>query len=242
VRRVAIALAWVVGPWYLLSLVVGGRVLPFPHIVTARFVAILPEILSHAGASLLRVLGALAAASVVALPLGLAMGRSPRVDRALAPAAYLLYPVPKIALLPVLLLLLGTGNLTRVALVALVLVFQMLLAVRDGARSVDPRYILSIDSLGGDRWDRFRHVIWPSVLPRLLTAMRIGSATALAVLFFAETFFTKVGLGYFIVDSWMKLSYPDMYAGILAMSLLGLALFAAIDRVERTVVRWQRPG
>jgi len=241
VRRVVVALAWVVVPWYLVSLLAGARVVPFPHLVAVRFVALVPDLLVHAGASLLRVLGALALAGALAVPLGLAMGRSRRLDRSLAPASYLFYPVPKIALLPVLLLVLGTGDLTRVVLVALVLFFQMLLAVRDGARSVDEHYLLSLDSLGGTRLDRFRHVIWPLVVPRLLTAMRIGSATAIAVLFFAETFFTDVGLGYFIMDGWMKLSYLDMYAGIVAMSLLGLGMFVVIDRVERVVTRWQRP-
>jgi NitT/TauT family transport system permease protein len=218
----------------------GGRVLPPPHDVAVRFAQIVPQLVRHAGASLLRVLAALAVAGVLALPIGLAMGRSRRADRMLSPAAYLLYPVPKIALLPMLLLLLGTGNVARVVLVALVLFFQMLLAVRDGAKAVDEHYLLSIDSLGGGRWERLRHVILPSVLPRLLTAMRIGSATAIAVLFFAETFFTRVGLGYFIVDSWMKLTYLDMYAGILAMSLLGLSLFVGIDAVDRRVSRWRR--
>lgn len=239
-RRALLALVWIVAPWYALTLVAGSRVVPPPHVVVVRFAELLPSLLVHAGASLLRVLGALAAAGALALPVGLAMGRSQRADRLLAPAAYLLYPVPKIALLPVLLLLLGTGDLTRVVLVALVLFFQMLLAVRDGARAVDEHYLLSIDSLGGTRRDRLRYVVLPSVLPRLLTALRIGSATAIAVLFFAETFFTDVGLGYFIVDAWTKLAYVEMYCGILAMSLMGLALFVVIDRVDRRVNRWQR--
>ncbi|MFP4114235.1 MAG: ABC transporter permease [Spirochaetota bacterium] len=241
-RRSLLAVAWIVVPWFALSWLVGARVLPPPHLVAIRFAELLPVLLRHAGASLLRVVGALVAAGALAVPVGLAMGRSRRADATLAPMAYVLYPVPKIALLPVLLLLLGAGDLTRVVLVSLVLFFQMLLAVRDGAKAVDERYLLSLDSLGGRPWDRLRHVIWPSVLPRLLTAMRIGTATAIAVLFFAETFFTSVGLGYFIMDSWMKLSYLDMYAGILAMSLLGLGLFVVIDRVDRRVGRWRRTG
>jgi NitT/TauT family transport system permease protein len=209
--------------------------------VLARFWELLSQgLLLHAGASLARVLLALALAALVAVPLGIALGRSKRLDLLLSPAAYLLYPVPKIALLPILLLLFGTGDLTRVIVVFLVLFFQVLLAVRDGARSVSTIQLRSIDSLGGGRWDRFRFVIWPSVVPRLLTALRVGSGTALAVLFFAETFFTRFGLGFFIVDSWMKLSYLDMFAGILAISLLGFVLFSVIDLVERRVTRWAK--
>ena len=91
----------------------------------------------------------------------------------------------------------------------------------------------------GTRFDRLRYVVWPVVVPGLLTALRVGSGTALAVLFFAETFFTRYGLGFYIVDSWMKLAYPDMFAGIVAMSLLGLGLFSVIDAVDRRVSRWR---
>lgn len=239
-RRSAIGLLIVIGSWWLLSLAV-DRVLPSPFAVAVRFGELLASgLLRHMGASLLRVMAALAASALLATPLGILLGRHRWADRILSPVAYLLYPVPKIALLPLLLLLLGSGNLTRVTVVSLVLFFQVLLAVRDAARGIDAHYFISIAALGGRRWDRFRAVIWPSVLPRLLTALRIGSGTALAVLFFAETFFTRFGLGFFIVDSWMKLSYIDMFAGIVAISLLGLALFAAIDLVERRATRWTR--
>lgn len=239
-RSFAVALGSLLGVWLLLSVALGGRVVPPPQEVFLVIVRLFPEVLSkHLGASLLRVLGALLLSAVTALPLGLAMGRNLLVDRALSPIAYLLYPVPKIALLPILLILLGAGNLTRVVLVSLVLFFQILLAVRDGVRRIDDRYFLSIDSLGAGPSDRLRYVIWPAVLPRLLTALRIGSGTALAVLFFAETFFTRYGLGYFIVDSWMKLAYPEMLAGIVVIAMLGLFLFYVIDRLEERFTRWQ---
>jgi NitT/TauT family transport system permease protein len=226
--------------WLLVSVLVGNRLVPFPWTVLAVTVDLFHKILwRHLLASLLRVLGALCLALVTAVPLGLLMGSSRLADRLLSPVAYLLYPVPKVALLPILLILFGAGDLTRVVLLVLVLFFQMLLAVRDGVRSIDYGYLLSIDSLGANKRQRLRYVVWPAVLPRLLTALRIGSGTALAVLFFAETFFTRYGLGFFIVDSWMKLSYSEMLAGIVVIALLGLALFFAVDSLERRVTRWQ---
>jgi ABC-type nitrate/sulfonate/bicarbonate transport system permease component len=240
VRSFAIGLASLLAVWILLSAILGSRVVPPPQEVFLVLLRLFPTVLyKHLGASFLRVLGALGLSVATAVPLGLAMGRNSLVDRALSPIAYLLYPVPKVALLPILLILLGAGDLTRVVLVALVLFFQMLLAVRDGVRRIDNRYLLSIDSLGAGAWDRLRYVIWPAVLPRLLTALRIGSGTALAVLFFAETFFTRYGLGFFIVDSWMKLAYPEMLAGIVMIAFLGLFLFFVIDRLEERFTRWQ---
>jgi NitT/TauT family transport system permease protein len=90
--------------------------------------------------------------------------------------------------------------------------------------------------------DFLRFVVLPAILPAVLTALRIGSGTALAVLFFAETFFTELGLGIFIVDGWMKASYADMLAGIVAIGLLGLLLFTVLDRAQRLLCRWQRRG
>ncbi len=82
-------------------------------------------------------------------------------------------------------------------------------------------------------------MLWPSLLPALLAALRVGSGTALAVLFFAETFFTRYGLGGFLVDSWMRAAYVDLFAGIVGLGLLGLLLFAAIDLAERRFCRWR---
>jgi NitT/TauT family transport system permease protein len=148
--------------------------------------------------------------------------------------------VPKIALLPVVILLFGIGNVAKVLLVCLVLFFQILVAVRDGARAVESGYLLAIRSLGARPFHVFRYVIWPALLPRLLTALRIGSGTALAVLFFAETFFTRYGLGFYIVDAWTRLAYTQMFAGIVAIGLTGLLLFACIDVLERRYCGWQR--
>ena len=132
----------------------------------------------------------------------------------MTPFAYLLAPVPKIALLPVIMLLVGLGEASRVIVVFLVLFFQFLVAARDGARAVPEAYYLSLASLGARPRHLLRWVTWPAVLPALFTALRVGIATALAVLFFAETFGTRWGLGYFVVESWMRMAYPDLYAGV----------------------------
>jgi NitT/TauT family transport system permease protein len=192
----------------------------------------------HVLATLGRAVAAIAAASCLAVPAAILMGRSPTADALLGPAAYLLYPVPKIALLPVALLLLGLGNLTRIFIVALVLFFPILITVRDAVQSLDAGYFLSIRSLGARPRHVLRFLLVPALLRPLFTALRIGIGTALAVLFFAETFFTRYGLGYLIIDSWMRIAYDQMFAGILAMSVLGLALFALLEALERRLCRW----
>jgi NitT/TauT family transport system permease protein len=85
-------------------------------------------------------------------------------------------------------------------------------------------------------------VIVPAVLPDLFTSLRISVGTSISVLFFAENFATRFGIGYFIVDSWLKLDYVAMFAGIVAIALMGLALFGFLDFLEKKICKWHQPG
>ena len=217
------------------------RVVPAPWSVVLRTVSLLPDpLLIHLTASLGRVGAAMVAAFGTAVPLGIVMGRNRTIDRILSPAVYLLYPVPKIAFLPVAILLAGLGNISKAGIVAVVLFFQVLVAVRDGVTSTPAQYVTAVRSLGAGRLGVLRFVIIPTVLPRLFTAFRIGSATALSVLFFAETFSSDYGLGHFILDSWVRVAYTDMYAGILTLGLTGYGLFVLADLAERPACPWLR--
>ena len=227
--------------WYALSLALGSRIIPAPHTVFPVFLNLLVRgLLAHALSTLGRTLAALAVSFILALPIGIAMGKIRWIDDLLSPVTYLLYPVPKIALLPIVLLLFGITDTAKVSVVALVLFFQILLEVRGSVKSIPREYLLSITTLGAKPSQKVFLVIWPFILPHIFTALRIGSGTALAVLFFAETFFSSRGLGFFIMDSWMRISYPEMFAGILMMALLGLGLFLLIDRLEKLFCPWHR--
>ena len=170
-------LASVALAWWVCSAVIPGGFVPAPGPSLARFLSLVPGPLAvHAAASLARVAAALALALVSAVPAGMAIGRSPRVDRLLAPVIYVLYPVPKIALLPVLMLLFGLGDSSKVLLVFLVLFFQVLVSVRDASREVPAPFVLSLRSLGGNRWHAVRFVLVPSLVPALLSSLRIGGS------------------------------------------------------------------
>ncbi len=226
--------------WWIASLASGGKIIPDPPTVLLRFFVLLPSVLwRHALASLARITAGLALALLTAVPAGLLTGRSQPLDRAVSPLAYLLYPVPKIALLPAIMLLFGLTDASKVIVVFLVLFFQLFVAARDAVKGIPEQYMTSLRSLGAGRLQSARYVIWPALLPQVLSALRIGAGTALAVLFFAETFGTRLGLGYFVMESWMRLAYPDMYAGILGLGILGLAIFKSIDAVQQRACRWQ---
>ncbi|MGB9826400.1 MAG: ABC transporter permease, partial [Desulfofundulus sp.] len=124
--------------------------------------------------------------------------------------------------------------------ITLVVFFQILMATRDAARNVNKAMVLSVASLGAGRLDVYRHVIWPAVLPEVLTALRIGSGTAIAVLFFSESIASQEGLGYYLMDAWSRYAYDEMFAGIIAMGTLGYLLYLCLDWLEKTVCPWKR--
>lgn len=232
-----LALGW----WALAENFRGGDLLPGPGKAGTAFLEALATraFWDHFQASALRVVSAMALAWLVAFPLGILMGSSKRLDAWLAPLVFLTYPVPKIVLLPVVLLLFGLGDFSKIFLIALIVGYQVLVAVRDGVAGLNPKYVDSVRTLGAGPWPLFRHVFLPAALPHGFTALRLGTGTGIAVLFFAESFATSRGLGYLIMDAWGRLDYGGMFVGILGMSVLGAALFEIIGALERGLCRWQ---
>uniref|UniRef100_A0A7C3RB24 ABC transporter permease n=1 Tax=Archaeoglobus fulgidus TaxID=2234 RepID=A0A7C3RB24_ARCFL len=222
--------------WGVASYLLKNPALPSPVEVLVLMLS-RRELLSHAAVSLLRVIYSLALALSLALPAGI-FSREKVVDVAVSPVIYLLYPIPHIVLLPLYILIFGIGDLSRVLLIATILFFQIAVTTRDAAKQVSEYYIYSILSLGASKIDIYRHVIIPAVMPKIMTALRISIGTAIAVLFFAESFATTSGLGYLIIDSWSRADYRMMYAAITTMALLGFMLYVIVENVERRVCRW----
>jgi len=238
---VGAALFLLVG-WAALALAVGSPALPGPLVAISAFWVSLPELLPHAAISLVRVIAAMVLGTLFAVPAGLALGRSPRADAVFAPLVFLTYPIPKVVFLPVLLVLLGLGNAPKIALIALIVFFQILVTARDAAKAVPEASVVSVRSLGATSWQIARHVVVPAALPEIFTALRIGTGTAIAVLFLAESIAGTNGLGYFIVDAWGRIDYPQMFAGIIGMALLGVVLYEGLDAIESRVTRWRTAG
>ncbi|MBN2848877.1 MAG: ABC transporter permease subunit [Coriobacteriia bacterium] len=226
--------------WELLALALASPALPGPYTALPAFAMLAPDLIGHAGLSLWRVSGAMVIGATLAVPLGLAIGRSELADSMFAPLMFLTYPVPKVVFLPVLLVLFGLGDVSKIVLIATIVFFQILLTARDAARAVPEGAVLSVRSLGAARVDIAQHVIFPAALPDIFTALRISTGTAVAVLFLAESIAGTDGLGWFIMDAWGRIDYPRMFAGILAMALSGVLLYEAIEVAERLSMRWRR--
>jgi len=227
--------------WGIASAVIHSVALPPPGLVFSVFLRDLMsgELIPHIAVSTFRVAAGIVLAVSFAVPLGLLTGSEKRIDRHLAPMIYLLYPIPRIVLLPLIIILFGIGDFSKIFLIGLIVFFQVLVTTRDAARNVDRYFIYSMLSLGADRRQVYRHVIFPAALPKILTALRIGIGTAIAILFFTESFATTKGLGYLIMDSWGRSNYVELYSGILGMAFLGFFLYVLLERTEKKVCRWK---
>ncbi len=188
--------------------------------------------------STLRVVLGILLALVTAVPLGLAVGAEKSLRRRLSPFIYLLYPIPHVVLLPLIIILFGIGNFSKIFLIALVVFFQILVTTRDAAKNIHRNYFYSMQTLGAGKTQVYRHVILPASMPKILTALRISIGTAIAILFFVESFATTRGLGYIIMDSWGRADYVALYTGISCLALLGFTLYLLLDWLERRICRW----
>ena len=228
--------------WQVLAMALRQPILPTPVAVFQAFFRELftGELTEHMLASLWRVLASTALAIALAVPAGLVLGQSRRLNSLFSPTIYLIYPIPKVVLVPIVLLFLGIGDTAKIFLIFMILFFQILVLVRDQAASIRPELIQSVRSLGAGRRALFRFVYWPASLPAILTALRQSVGTAVAVLYVAELFATQRGLGYYIYYSGSTLfDYPAMYAGIVALSLMGLGLYFGVDWLEHVLCPWQ---
>lgn len=239
-RHVVFATAAVVAFWQVAALLLNNSVLPGPGAALAALVREIPRGLAgHFLVSGYRLVASMVLATLFAAPLGLLIGQSARLNSTVSPLLYLIYPVPKIVFLPIIMLFLGTGDGSKVFMIALILFFQILVVVRDACLGVRPELVQSVRSLGAGRADLLRYVYLPACLPSVLTALRVSTGTAIAVLFLAETFATQSGLAYYItVEAWGRMAYAEMYGGVIAMAVLGLATYVILDVLEKRACEW----
>jgi NitT/TauT family transport system permease protein len=236
----AVTVAALLGGWWVLSVAVSLPALPGPGAALRALARSWGEGLSyHTAVSAWRVVASLVLAAASAVPLGLVLGQARAADRVAGPVIYLTYPVPKSVFLPVVMAVLGLGDAARIFMVWLVVFFQVLVGTRDASRAISPQFLHSMRSLGASAADVYRHVVWPAVLPAVFSSLRVGLGTAIAVLFLAETWASQSGIGYFIMLAWTRLGWDDVFAGVLAMGVLGMGLYLLLDLLERVVCPWR---
>lgn len=225
--------------WYIFYFAINLVIIPSPHNTIITFVKLLPKTLSiHILMSFFRIFIAVTISLLVGVSIGLITGMNSKIDKLITPIVYMLYPVPKIAFLPVFMILLGIGDLSKIVLIIVIIIFQIIVTTRDGVKELSKELFYSVRSLGLSRPQIYKHMIIPGVMPNIITSLRISIGTSIAVLFYAENFATEYGIGYFIMNRWITVDYLGMFSGILALSIMGFGIFKLIDILENNLCEW----
>ncbi|MHC6595070.1 ABC transporter permease [Arthrobacter sp. C152] len=231
---------WEFGPQYLAA--PATRVfLPPLHDVLSAAARLLDtgQLQSHLQASLTRSVSGFGVAVVSAVALGLLIAWYGWLNSFLNPLLELFRNTATLALLPVFTLLLGIGEESKITIVAYAAFFPVLLNTIAGVRTVDPLLVRAARSLGLNSFRLFQKVILPSAVPTIFTGIRMAGTSSILVLIAAEMVGAKAGLGYLIVNSQASFLIPDMYAGILTVSVLGLLVNVLLVGLERHFSRWR---
>ncbi|MFI0357814.1 ABC transporter permease [Actinomadura sp. 9N407] len=200
------------------------------------------QLWSNAQASLVRSLAGFTLSIVIAVPLGLLIGWYRPVAELLGPLLEVFRNTAAIALLPVFILVLGIGETSKVSIVLYACTWPVLLNTISAVRTVDPALVKSARSLGLPAPRIFQKVVLPAAVPTVFTGVRLAGATAMLVMIVAEMVGAKEGLGYLINASQQNFAIKEMYAGIVAISAIGLSFNYLLVLVERRCTRWRPPG
>jgi NitT/TauT family transport system permease protein len=214
---------------------------PFSVIITTLAgMVVSGEIFTHLFISLQRSVFGFGLAVLIAIPLGLALGWYPGFSRLMNPLIETLRNIPTLAMYPVLILFLGIGEVSKVAIIFYAALWKILINTIGGVRSVDPLLIKAARSVGvTSDIEIFKKVIFPSAVPQIVSGMRLGATAAILVLVAAEMMGAKSGLGFLVTNSQYNFEIEKMYAAIICLVILGLVSNYVLVWFEKRATRWK---
>jgi ABC-type nitrate/sulfonate/bicarbonate transport system permease component len=221
--------------------VADSRFFPAPTAVFGELVELARsgELLTDLGWTAQRVAIGFLFGAIPGILLGLALGLSPVLNAFLRPIISAIYPVPKVALFPLVMMMFGLGETSKWVIVALAVFFQVFFSTLAGVLNIESIYLDVAKNFGANRWQAYRSIALPAALPYVLTGCQLGLGMALIVVVVAEQFGTKTGLGFLIWRSWQVFEVRDMFVGLMMVALLGTLLQFLMNRLEHRLVRWK---
>jgi ABC-type nitrate/sulfonate/bicarbonate transport system permease component len=217
------------------------RFFPAPSSICVELFALIRtgELVIDLGWTLQRVAIGFCLGAVPAVALGLVMGLSPMLNAVFRPIVAAIYPVPKIALFPLIMLMFGLGETSKWVIIAIAVFFQVFFSTLAGVINIDRIYLDVARNFGASRWQAYRLIAMPAALPFIFTGCQLGIGMALIVVVVAEQFGTKVGLGYLIWRSWQVFEVRDMFVGLMVVAILGYSIQLVMGALESQVVGWK---
>jgi NitT/TauT family transport system permease protein len=197
-----------------------------------------PEALINIAASLRRMAFGLALGTAVAVPIGLMMGRSRHVAAFFNPLLMVVYPVPKAALMPIIMLWIGIGDASKTLVIFLGVTLPVIYHSYQGALAVEPKMLWSAAAMGLGAPARLVRVVLPAALPEILVGCRTGLVIALITMVTSEMVARETGIGNILFNALDMAQYDTVYAMIAIIAVLGFALDAAFEQMRQRLVFW----
>ena len=217
------------------------RFFPAPSAILRELIEMLAsgELWGHVGVSLTRIAIGYCLGAAPGIVIGIAMGLSAGLRAVVQPIVHATFPIPKVAILPLLILMLGLGEASKYAIIAISVVYLVLINTHEGVRQINPIHFDVARNFGASRWLLFRDVALPGALPQILAGLKTSLGVALLVIVAAEFVGAKSGIGYLIWNSWQIFAVEKMYVGLLATAVLGFVSAGMFELAERLLVPWR---
>ena len=232
------------GIWQVAALVLNTDSFPTALVALRAVPSILgdKESLINILASLRRMAIAFSVALVVSVPLGLMMGRSRLVASFFNPLLMITYPVPKAALMPIIMLWLGVGDIAKMLVIFLGVSLPVIYHSFQGAKAVEEKMLWSGAAMGLTALQRMIRIVLPAALPEILTGCRTGLVLALITMVTSEMIARQSGAGNILFNSLDMGQYDTVYAMIIIIGAMGISIDAAFEKLRARLVRWSEPG
>jgi NitT/TauT family transport system permease protein len=222
--------------------VIDTRFFPAPTSIAAKLVELAEsgELWTNLSASLQRLLWGTLVGGIPALAIGIVMGLYRPIRAAIDPLISATYPVPKSAILPLVLLIFGLGETSKIVMVALGVFDPVVINTVTGVQQIDKIYLDVGKNFRASRWQTFRTIALPGALPSIMAGIKLGIGMGLILIAISEMVGSKNGIGFMIWDAWQVLSVETMYVGLVVISILGFVLTLILNEIEGWVLPWKQ--
>lgn len=220
------------------------RFVPAPLQIVDTFVSMIAsgELLQHVAISLGRIIAGFALGVGAGVVVGLTMGIFRPVRAALTPIVAALFPIPKLAILPIIILFFGIGEVSKILVIAIGVFFISVINTVSGVINIDKIYLDVADNLGVRGRSFYWHVAIPGALPAIVTGGKVSMGVALLLIVAAEFVGASSGIGYLIWSSWQNFSLERMFVGLVTLAAIGYVFTMALEFLESRILPWKPSG
>jgi NitT/TauT family transport system permease protein len=218
-----------------------ARFFPAPSKIFGTFVELLKDgsLAQNTWASLQRLFWGFLLGGIPALLLGVTIGLYRPVRAVVDPLVAATYPIPKSAIFPLILLIFGLGEASKIVMVAIGVFYPVLINSSIGVLEINRVYLDVGRNFGAGRWQVFRTIALPGAMPHIMSGIKLGLGMGLILISIAEMIGAKSGLGFMIWNAWELLAVENMYVGLIVIALLGFILSVLLNELERLLVPWR---